>query len=216
MKIPVHIKDTAQENVLIRKRVLDASKYQKRVTQHAKKCANTEYQQMVTEKESIYQIAYQQGYNDGTKQLLADFINGINNCENSFQKRVTQSAEQLENLLMALFNDARIKEIVAHYFLQKNEATNHVHLHVPVNMRSALNNQYPEIQIQTSENDNVIALETGNEICYFSPLVSAKNTLPHVFSIEKRCQILEQHKESYQKLIELLHIHRGAHEPTNK
>lgn len=216
MKTPVHIKDTAKENVLIKKRVLNASRYQKQVIQHAKKCANIDYQKMISEKESIYQIAYQQGYNDGVKTLLTDFINEIKNCETTLQKQVIQSAEQLENLLMELFNDLRIKEIVAHHFLQKNEAMSHIQLHVPVNMQSALNSQYPEIQIQTSENDNVIALEAGNEICYFSPHTSAKNTLPHIFSIENRCQILKQHKESYQTLIELLHIHRGEHESTNK
>ncbi|TOM54481.1 hypothetical protein CGH73_28650, partial [Vibrio parahaemolyticus] len=67
------------------------------------------------EKESIYQTAYQQGYNDGAKQLLADFIESLNNSEIALQKRLSQSAEQLETLLVKLFSDPRIKDIVADY-----------------------------------------------------------------------------------------------------
>lgn len=210
------VKDTAQEKVLIKKRPLNASKYQKTVIEYAQKKANDLYQQAVTEKTEIYQIAYQQGYNDGIKQLLADFLICIDKSEDAFQNQVKQSSERLEALLVNFFSDMRVKEIVAHYFLLQQEKTRHHQIHLPANMQHIFSDQYPELTIESNSSSDTIALEFNNEICYFSPNIAAKNTLPQIFSVSSRCQLLKEHKANYQKFIELLSTHRGKHEPTDQ
>ncbi|ENG4186115.1 hypothetical protein ABT230_002918 [Providencia rettgeri] len=216
MKIPPSVKETSQERVLIKKRALSASQYQKNVIQYAQSKANDYYQQAVSEKESIYQTAYQQGYNDGAKQLLADFIESLNNSEIALQKRLSQSAEQLETLLVKLFSDPHIKDIVADYFLHQQENPCNINLHLPADMQPFLKEQHSGIQVQTNTSSTTIALEVDNKICYFSPSIAAKNTLPQIFSVANRCQIIEKRKKAYQALITLLNIHRGEHDSISK
>ncbi|WP_369309466.1 hypothetical protein [Providencia rettgeri] len=210
------VRETVLENVLIRKRVLNASKYEKKVIQFAQKRANDYYQQAIIEKETIQQIAYQHGYNDGIKQLLTDFIEGLNKSEITFQKQVNQSEAKLEKLLVDLFSDIRLKQIIAHYFLHQQENANNIQLHIPVEIQPLLDKQYSKVKIQTHSNCDTIALEADNEICYFSPSVAAKNSLPQILSISSRCQVLAQHKASYQQFIELLNTTRGEHGSPDK
>lgn len=216
MKILPLIKDTVQEKVLIKKRVLSASKYQKAIIKYAQKKVNNIYQQAVSEQEDIYQSAYQQGYNDGAKQLLADFLVSLEKNEKAFQKQVKKSAEILEKLLIKFFSDDRIKEVVAHHFLLQQEKPRKSQIYLPAEMQHILSTQYPELKIQADIASDTIALECNNEIFYFSPNIAAKNTLPQIFSGASRCQLLEKRKASYQKLIKLLTTHRDEHEPADQ
>ncbi|HDN2512182.1 TPA: hypothetical protein P1K35_002363 [Providencia rettgeri] len=216
MKTPAPIKDTAQENVLIKKRVLSASKYQKAVIQYTQKKANIDHQKIISEKDNVYQIAHQQGYSDGIKQLLADFIEGIDCCETAFQKQVNQSAERLEKRLVAVFSDDRIKDIVASYFLHQQKKSANTKLYVPTNMQHTLNKEYTCVHIQPNTSNDTIAIESNNEIHYFSPLIAAKKVLPQILAVSTRCQILEKNKKSYQELIELVNNHRGNHDPIDQ
>lgn len=216
MKIPPPIKDTAQEKVLIKQCTLRASKYKKVTIEYAKRTANDLYQHAITEKSKIYQTAYQQGYDDSIKQLLADFLICINKSEELFQRQVKQSSEQLESLLVNFFNDMRIKEIVAHHFILQHEKPSHRQIYLPANMRHIITDQYPQLTIEANTSNDTIALEFNNEIYYFSPNIAAKNTLPQIFSVASRCQLLEEHKARYQKLIELLNTHRDEHESTDQ
>lgn len=216
MKIPHLIKDTLQEKVLIKQRVLNASKYQKNIIKYAQKKVNNIYQQAVSEQEDIYQTAYQQGYNDGAKQLLADFLMGIDENEKAFQKQVKKSVELLEKLLIRFFSDDRIKEIVAHHFVLQQEKLSHSQIYLPANMQQILSTLYPDLKTQADTTNDTIALEFNNEIFYFSPKVATKNIFPQIFSVASRCQLLEKRKANYQKLTELLTTHRDEYEPTDQ
>lgn len=204
MKPQPMIKETARENVLIKGRALAASKYGKAIIQFAKESANNSYKHTDKEKDNIYQSAYQQGYNDGLKKLLNDFILGLEKSELAYQKRISQSKKSLEKQLMELFNDARIKEIIAHYFIGQLEDPSGIHLYLPVDMQQNFKNHLSDIKICPNTQSDAIALEVNNEICYFSPLIAAKNTLPQIYSVSTRCQILEKHKIAYQQLITLI------------
>lgn len=216
MKIQPTIEHTLQEKVLIKKRALSASKYEKKTIQYAQEKANDCYQQAIKEKENIYQTAYQQGYNDGAKQLLDDFINGLEKSGAAYQQNISQSEKHLEKLLMELFNDIRIKEIIAHYFMGQLEDPNSINLHLPVNIQQNLKNHLSGIKICPNTQSDAIALESNNEICYFSPLIAAKNTLPQIYSVSARCQILEKHKIAYQQLSVLIDNSRGKDDNTSE
>lgn len=198
----MQIEDTAQEKVLIKRQVLHTSKYEKDIIQYAKKKVSEHYQQSQEEKEHLYQVAYQHGYNNGVKQLLNDFIAALEKSEKAFQKQVNKSQEKLEQLLIELFSDERLKEIIACYFINQHKELDNITLHLPIDIQHYLENWTSEIHIVTHTINESIALEVDNEIHYFSPLISAKNTLPHIFSVPTRCQILNEQKVAYQKLIE--------------
>lgn len=205
---------TAQEKVLIKKQVLNASKYEKSIIQYAKKKSNRLYQHAQENEAILQKAAYQQGYNDGLKQLLHDFIAGLEHSIIAFQEQVNQSQVRLENLLMSLFNDDRLKEIIAHYFAQSPEIASKTTLHLPAQTHANLNDIKQNITILTHADYESIALETNNQICYFSPSIATKNTLPQIFSIPVRCQILDEQKVAYQKLIERINAEKENNDDT--
>ncbi|MEQ4676056.1 hypothetical protein ABN063_15955 [Providencia vermicola] len=223
MSIEVETKSTqtqimtmAQEKVLIKKQVLTAFKYKKSIIQYAKKKSNDLYQHAQESVLQLHKTAYQQGYDDGIKQLLHNFIATLEHSEITFQEQVNQSQKKLENLLMVLFDDDRLKEIVAHYFAQKSKMTSKITLHLPANMQSNLNITKQNITILSHTDYGSIALESNNQIYDFSPSIATKNTLPQIFSIPTRCQILNERKIAYQKLIEKIHTENPKNEDTGK
>ncbi|EPL6454667.1 MULTISPECIES: hypothetical protein [Providencia] len=205
---------TSQEKVLIKRQVLNAEKYEKNILQYAKKKTADLYQQTQENKAHLYKIAYQQGYNDGVKQLLHDFIAGLEHSKIAFQEQVNQSQVRLENLLMSLFNDDRLKDIIAHYFAHSPEIASKTTLHLPAQIHANLNDIKQNITILPHSDYESIALEANNQICYFSPSIATKNTLPQIFSIPARCQILDEQKMAYQKLIDRINIEKDNNEDT--
>ncbi|HBO23389.1 hypothetical protein [Providencia sp.] len=217
-KTPPDIKQTVAEKVLIKHQVLSTDKYRKAVTQQAQKKANEYYQQAKQEQEALYQTAYQHGYNEGIKQLLADFINVLATSEKQYQEKAHESESQLTKLLTDFFADNRLQEIVALYFEKQQHKAADIALHLPANLQSRFAENCADLKLLTST-ENTIALEVDNKITYFSPSVATKNILPHVFSVPTQCQILQERKNAYQNLIELMNLteerNDDANQPTN-
>lgn len=207
---------TAQEKVLIKKQVLTAFKYKKSIIQYAKKKSNDLYLHAQENVLQLQKTAYQQGYDDGIKQLLHDFIARLEHSEITFQEQVNQSQKKLENLLMTMFGDDRLTEIIAHYFTQKSGMTSKVTLHLPANVQPNLNITKQNITILSHADYGSIALESNNQIFDFSPSIATKNTLPQIFAIPTRCQILNERKIAYQKLIEKIHTENPKNENTSE
>ncbi|EPL9570113.1 hypothetical protein MMK73_002190, partial [Providencia rettgeri] len=130
---------TAKEKVLIKRQVLNAEKYEKNLLHYARKKTAGLYQHAQENNTHLRKMAYQQGYDDGVKQLLHDFIAGLEHSKNAFQEQVNQSQTRLENLLMSMFNDNRLKDIIAHYFAQSPEITSKTTLHLPAQIHVNLN-----------------------------------------------------------------------------
>jgi len=205
---------TAKEKVLIKRQVLNAEKYEKNLLHYARKKTAGLYQHAQENNTHLRKMAYQQGYDDGVKQLLHDFIAGLEHSKNAFQEQVNQSQTRLENLLMSMFNDNRLKDIIAHYFAQSPEITSKTTLHLPAQIHVNLNEIKQNITILTHDDYESIALEVNNQICYFSPSIATKNTLPQIFTIPVRCQILDEQKVAYQKLIERINAEKENNEDT--
>lgn len=117
---------------------------------------------------------------------------------------------------MSLFNDDRLKDIIAHYFAQSPEVTSKTTLHLPAHMQTNLNDIKQNITVLPHTDYESIALEANNQICYFSPSIATKNTLPQIFSIPVRCQILDEQKIVYQKLIERINTEKKNDEDTTQ
>ncbi|HHE6471050.1 TPA: hypothetical protein ACPFI9_003719 [Providencia rettgeri] len=199
-KTPLNVKQTMSEKVLIKHQVLSTDKYCKTVTQQAKKKANTYYQEAQQQQQAIHQIAYQQGYNDGIKQLLTDFIHAIETSEIQYQENVGQSEKQLVKILNGIFADPHLQETVARYFEKQDSKMTNMTLHLPAKIHARLEENISRLKLSTTT-DNTLALEVDNKITYFSPSIASKNILPHVFSVPIQCQILQIHKKTYQNLI---------------
>ncbi|WP_265495268.1 hypothetical protein, partial [Providencia heimbachae] len=180
-KIQSNIKQTLFEKVLIKNQVVNADKYSRSIIKQAHKRANDYYQQAKKEQNEIHSVAYLNGYNDGIKQLLAHFINTIENSEKKYQEKVKKSEEKLIQLLTEFFTDERLHDIIVHYFKQQQYKLENITLHLPIRMKKKLKDTMPNIAIKTSTS-NIIALEADKKITYFSPTVAANNILPHVFS----------------------------------
>ena len=214
-KIPPEIKQTMSEKILIKHQVLSADKYCRTVTQQVKKKANEYYQQAKQEQEAIYQTAYQQGYNEGVKQLLTDFIHTLETSEIQYQENVSQSKKQLVQILNDFFGDNHIQEIVALYFEKQHQKVADITLHLPTKMQSRFVGNNSDMKLATSTN-NTIALEVNNKITYFSPVVASKNILPHIFSVPTQCQILQEHKNAHQNLIAIINSIQGESKDADK
>ncbi|MBO1915911.1 hypothetical protein J4727_04035 [Providencia rettgeri] len=95
------------------------------------KKASELYKQAKQQQEAIYQTAYQQGYNDGIKQLLTDFIHAVETSEIQYQENISQSKEQLMKILNDIFGDNHLQETVATYFERQCAKTTNTTLHLP-------------------------------------------------------------------------------------
>lgn len=188
------------EKVLIKYHALSADRYHKNVTQQAQKKASTYYQHAKQQQENIYQTAYQQGYNDGIKQLLTDFIHVLETSEIQYQENISHSKEQLMKILNDIFGNNELQEMVAAYFEKQYAKVANTTLHLPTRMQARIAQSGSDMKLSTAA-DNTIALEVDNKITYFSPITASKNIFPHVFSVPTQCQILKMHKKVYQNLI---------------
>ncbi|BBU99642.1 hypothetical protein AB6H26_18445 [Providencia hangzhouensis] len=199
-KTPPNVKQTMSEKVLIKYQALSADRYHTIITQQAQKKASELYKQTKQQQEAIYQTAYQQGYNDGIKQLLTDFIHAVETSEIQYQENISQSKEQLMKILNDIFGDNHLQETVATYFERQCAKTTNTTLHLPEKMQTRITIGGSDMKFSTTA-DNTIALEVDNRITYFSPVIASKNIFPHVFSVPTQCQILKMHKNAYQNLI---------------
>ncbi|MEY0434463.1 hypothetical protein [Providencia huaxiensis] len=214
-KAPLNVKQTMSEKVLIKYQALSADRYHRTIIQLAQKKASEHYQQAKQQQEALYQTAYHQGYNDGIKQLLTDFITAIENSEIQYQENTSQSKEQLMKILHKLFGDNHLQETVAAYFEKKYAKITNSTLHLPANMQARIAKNDSDMKFSTSS-DNTIALEVDNKITYFSPIIASKNIFPHVFSVPTQCQILKMHKEAYQSLIKTINSIQEKHKDANQ
>ncbi|WP_140181132.1 hypothetical protein [Providencia stuartii] len=201
-KILPDIQQTALEKVLIKHEALNALSYAKRIEEQARKYATESYQQAQNEAKAITQIAYQQGYRDGLKQLLTDMIESLNNSEKRYQQKRQQSQELLLQQLASLFHDPHLQEIIANYLIQKEQEDNQVTFHLPEELQKKLRRDNSHLKCRTSL-DGDIALETNNKIIHFSPTIAAQYVLPNILSIPSRCQLLIEQKSAYQKMLNL-------------
>lgn len=199
-----NIQQTLIENVLIKHPVLDTNRYAQSVVKQAHQKAKTHVQQAQQSEKSIHAIAYQQGYQDGLTQLLNDFIGVLNDSEAQYQIKVSQTENQLTQLLIGLFTDLRLQEIVAEHFTQLQSEARHVQLHIPASLQAKISSRANGVKICTSP-DNSITLEVNNEITQFTPKLAAEKILPHIFPISTRCLTLQQHKQAYARLIQQKH-----------
>ncbi|WP_272687479.1 hypothetical protein [Providencia sp. PROV149] len=94
-KMQPDIQQTAREKVLIKHNTISAFRYAKHITKQAHKQVTENYQKAQQEIEHIRHVAYQQGYQDGLKQLLSNMIESIEMSEKRFQQQLSQSKEQL-------------------------------------------------------------------------------------------------------------------------
>ncbi|HGF6561772.1 hypothetical protein M5X66_00755 [Providencia sp. PROV188] len=196
-----NIQQTLIENVLIKYPVLDTNRYAQSVVKQAHQKAKAHIQQAQQSEKNIHTIAYQQGYQDGLTQLLNDFIGALNDSEAQYQNQVSQTESQLTQLLIGLFTDARLQEIVVEHFAQLQSEARQVQLHIPASLQTKISTRANGTKICTSP-DNSITLEVNNEITQFSPKLAAEKILPHIFPISTRCLILQQHKQAYALLIQ--------------
>ncbi|MEX0422708.1 hypothetical protein KDV38_03020 [Providencia rettgeri] len=209
-KTPPNVKQTMSEKVLIKYQALSADRYHRVITQQAKKKASELYQQTKQQQEAIYQVAYQQGYNDGIKQLLTDFIHAVETSEIQYQENTSQSKEQLMQVLNNIFGDNHLQETVAAYFEKQYAKTANTTLHLPEKIQTRITISGSGMKLSTTA-DNTIALEVDNKITYFSPAIASKNIFPHVFSVPTQCQILKMHKKAYQNLITTINSIQEGH-----
>ncbi|HHR6080797.1 TPA: hypothetical protein ACS7ZY_003193 [Providencia alcalifaciens] len=196
-----NIQQTLIENVLIKHPVLDTNRYAQSVVKQAHQKAKVHVQQAQQSEKDIHAIAYQQGYQDGLTQLLNDFIGALNDSEAQYQSKVNQTESQLTQLLIGLFADLRLQEIVAEHFVQLQSEARHVQLHIPASLQAKISSQAHGAKICTSPDDS-ITLEVDNKITQFTPKLAAEKILPHIFPISTRCLTLQQHKQAYSLLIE--------------
>lgn len=168
-----NIQQTLIENVLIKYPVLDTNRYAQSVVKQAHQKAKAHVQQAQQSEKSIHTIAYQQGYQDGLTQLLNDFIGALNDSEAQYQNQVSQTESQLTQLLIGLFTDARLQEIVVEHFAQLQSEARHVQLHIPTSLQTKISTRANGAKICTSP-DNSITLEVNNEITQFSPKLAAE------------------------------------------
>ncbi|EMG6528896.1 hypothetical protein AB7W58_00470 [Providencia rettgeri] len=209
-KIPQNVKQTMSEKVLIKYQALSADRYHKTMTQQAQKKASEYYQQAKQQQETIYQSAYQQGYYDGIKQLLTDFIHVLETSEIQYQENTSQSKEQLMKILNDIFGNNELQEVVAVYFEKQYAKVTNTTLHLPAKMQTRIAQSGSDMKFSTAA-DNTIALEVDNKITYFSPITASKNIFPHVFSVPTQCQILKMHKKTYQNLITTINSIQEEH-----
>ncbi|HDL6961231.1 TPA: hypothetical protein PXM28_000440 [Yersinia enterocolitica] len=193
------IRQTAVEKVLIRHQAMKASRYQKIVTAQARKQATEHCQQAQQEAEEIQRIAYQQGYQDGLKMLLADLLLGLESSQRQYQQALASSEARLQELLEEMFSDPRIYEIVSDHLVRQHPESTQIQMHLPPSLLKKLKPALAEIQhisvIGGAEQS--IALEVNNEIIHFSPQTAAQRTLPHILSLPARCTILQSKKALY-------------------
>ncbi|WP_195848210.1 hypothetical protein [Providencia sp. wls1943] len=205
-----NIQQTLIENVLIKHPVLDTNRYVQSVVKQAHQKAKAHVQQAQQSEKSIHAIAYQQGYQDGLTQLLNDFIGALNDSEAQYQNKVSQTEHQLTQLLIGLFTDLRLQEIVAEHFAQLQSESRHVQLHIPASLQAKISSRANGAKICTSP-DNSITLEVNNEITQFTPKLAAEKVLPHIFPISTRCLTLQQHKQAYALLIQQKQLIQQKH-----
>ncbi|WP_272521914.1 hypothetical protein [Providencia sp. PROV202] len=205
-----NIQQTLIENVLIKHPVLDTNRYVQSVVKQAHQKATAHVQQAQQSEKSIHAIAYQQGYQDGLTQLLNDFIGALNDSEAQYQNKVSQTEHQLTQLLIGLFTDLRLQEIVAEHFAQLQSESRHVQLHIPASLQAKISSRANGAKICTSP-DNSITLEVNNEITQFTPKLAAEKVLPHIFPISTRCLTLQQHKQAYALLIQQKQLIQQKH-----
>nr|ELR5114525.1 hypothetical protein [Providencia stuartii] len=206
------IQHTAVEKVLIKHAALSAFNYAKRIEEQARKYAAERYQHTQNEVESINQIAYQQGYRDGFKQLLADLIECLDNSEKRYQQKLQQSQELLLQQLTNLFHDSRLQEIIADYFIQQEQENNPITFYLPDVLQKKLSHNNSHLKFQPSL-DGDIALESNNEIIHFSPTAAAQYVLPNILTIPSRCQLLVEQKSAYQNMLNLCNKGNGDDHP---
>ncbi len=204
-KIQPNIKQTLFERVLIKNQILSIDKYSRSVVKQAHKIANDCYQKAKNEQNEIYNTAYHNGYNEGVKELLSDFINTIEKSEKQYQEKTKKHESQLMQLLTDFFNDERLHEIIIHYFKQKKNKPEEMTLYLPAKMKNNYRDTIPGVTLKASVS-NTIALEVDDKITYFSPTVAANNVLPNVISISMRCNLLREQKNNYQRMIELINF----------
>ncbi|HHR6142162.1 TPA: hypothetical protein ACS72N_002484 [Providencia alcalifaciens] len=206
-----NIQQTIIEDVLIKHHALNSNRYAQSVIKHAQHKAKDHIQHAQQSEETLYTTAYQHGYQDGLQQLLQDFIAVLEASEKQYQYTVSKTEERLTKVLTHLFADLRLQEIIAEYFIQLQPETAKTQLHLPTELQTTLGKKINGIKTLNSQN-NHISLEVGNKITHFSPDVAAKNIQPQILSISARCQIQQQHKEAYSRLIQQLSISRKHNE----
>lgn len=206
-----NIQQTIIEDVLIKHHALNSNRYAQSVVKHAQYKAKEHVQHAQQSEETIYTAAYQHGYQDGLQQLLHDFISVLEASEKQYQQTVSKTEEHLTKVLTHLFSDLRLQEIIAEYFTQLQPEAIKTQLHLPATLQTKLGKNINGINILISQ-DNHISLEIDNKITHFSPDIAAKNIQPQILSISARCQIQQQHKEAYIRLIQQLSIQKEHNE----
>lgn len=202
------IMQTAQEKVLIKHQAIKASRYHKQLINSAKKQVAKYCQQAQSEAQAIRQMAYEQGYQDGVRQLMADMLQGIELSQRQYQQALAHSQTQLHTILIELFNDPRMYEIISHHFINLQLDAPQITMHVPPGLMNRLKPILTEIQHITvrSGAEDGIAMETGDEILHFSPTNAAQRMLPKLLPMPLRCKILGARNACYQKIAELANL----------
>ncbi|EML1937158.1 hypothetical protein ABN056_12465 [Providencia vermicola] len=197
-KMQPDIQQTAREKVLIKHNTISAFRYAKHITKQAHKQVTENYQKAQQEIEHIRHVAYQQGYQDGLKQLLSNMIESIEMSEKRFQQQLSQSKEQLLHQLSEFFHDKLLQTIIAEHFIQQSNMEPAI-LYLPSSLQENSPQKNAHIKFIPSQNED-IALEIGNEIIHFSPSIAVKHLLPQLLSIPSRCQVLAERKIAYQTM----------------
>lgn len=208
------IGQTAIEKVLIKHQAMTADRYQKLLIDQAKKQVTEYCQQAQSEMQQIQQAAYQQGYQDGVRKLLADLLQGVELSQRQYQRALEQSQTRLQALLSELFNDPRLYDIISDHFINLHPDASQIRLYLPSSLIETLKPALAEMQHITlvCSTEQGLALEVDNEIIHFSPAGAAQRTLPQILSLPARCEVLHARKHHYQQLTELLNRTGDQHD----
>lgn len=200
------IRHTALEKVLIKHQAIKANRYHNILIAQARKQAAGHCQQAQQEAEKIRRVAYEQGYQDGLRTLLADLIKGLEANKDQYQQAVASTEAQLQALLVEIFGDTRIFEIVSEYFLRLHPETLQINMYLPPSLVKKM--EFPQEQTQhvtiIGGPEGSITLEVDKEILHFSPAGAVQRILPQVLSLSSQCNILQARKKMYHKYIQQL------------
>ncbi|CNH90219.1 hypothetical protein [Yersinia mollaretii] len=200
------IRQTAQEKVLIKHQAMKASRFKKILTQQAKKQAAEICQSAQQEAAEIQRVAYQEGYQHGLQKLLMDLVHGLESSQSQYQQMLARSEARLQTLLADVFSDSRVYEIVSDHFIRLHPESPQIQMYLPPALLKKLKPALAEIQhiAVLAGAEECVALEVDNEILHFSPDGAAQSSLPHIFTLSARCNILQARKEMYRKFSEQL------------
>lgn len=135
-------------------------------------------------------------------------LQGIELSQRQYQQALTHSQTQLHTILIELFNEPRMYEIISYDFINLQLDAPQITLHVPPGLMNRLKPIFPEIQHITvrSGAEDSLAMETSDEILHFSPTNAAQLMLPKLLPMPLRCKILGARNTCYQQLAGLVNL----------